>query len=68
MTTDSSSTVDATSDVVMRTKKILETSRTHESQQLLARVQSLKERGFLRKQEYSSTTSAEFEKQYCYRG
>lgn len=73
MTTDSSSTVAATSDLKERVGRTLReaTERiTNERAGHIARLQSrirdLESRGFIKRQEFSAPTTGDFERRFAY--
>jgi len=72
MNTDHSYTADATSDLSDRLKEAVSKSaesiqpeRSEKLQRVQKRVDDLKSRGLLKKQEFVRTTTAEFERRYC---
>lgn len=71
MTTKFSYTVDATSNLVERLssalkeeKRVIDMARLSRLQEVQKKVESLKERGLLNRQEYVSVTTSEFERRY----
>jgi hypothetical protein len=71
MTQYSSYTADVTSDVVKRlgtaldkAGKSINTRRAKELQEIQKRIGNLRSRGLLKKQEYVSVSTAEFERRY----
>jgi hypothetical protein len=75
MTTEVSCTVDATSDVAVRLNRAIRDaqdragrSRSDKLSAVQGKVEELKKRGLLRRQEYAAAKTADFQKLFMSRG